>query len=131
MQVAVSEVIVRFMERLGVDHIFGMPGAHILPVYDALYDTGIKTVLAKHEHVAEPDRGKGENQRRQQRPVRSAGPRGAATRRRVVADEPKMLANAADHGVPLRLRGAADAGCVPQSFIVRRRPTPPRFQATT
>ena len=52
MQVAVSEVIVRFMERLGVDHIFGMPGAHILPVYDALYDSGIKTVLAKHEQGA-------------------------------------------------------------------------------
>jgi acetolactate synthase-1/2/3 large subunit len=53
MQVAVSQVIVRFLERLGVDHIFGMPGAHILPVYDALFDAaGIRTVLAKHEQGA-------------------------------------------------------------------------------
>jgi acetolactate synthase-1/2/3 large subunit len=52
MPVAVSEVIVRFLQRLGVDNIFGMPGAHILPVYDALHDSGIRTVLAKHEQGA-------------------------------------------------------------------------------
>ncbi len=40
------------MERLGIRHIFGMPGAHILPVYDALYDSSIQTVLAKHEQGA-------------------------------------------------------------------------------
>jgi acetolactate synthase-1/2/3 large subunit len=52
MKIAVSELIVRFMERLGVTHAFGMPGAHILPVYDRLYDSGIKTVLVKHEQGA-------------------------------------------------------------------------------
>lgn len=52
MKIAVSELIVRFMERLGIDHIFGMPGAHILPIYDSLYDSGIKSVLAKHEQGA-------------------------------------------------------------------------------
>ncbi len=52
MKIAVSDLIVRFMERLGIDHIFGMPGAHILPVYDSLYDSTIKTVLAKHEQGA-------------------------------------------------------------------------------
>lgn len=40
------------MERLGIDTIFGMPGAHILPVYDALYDSSIQSVLAKHEQGA-------------------------------------------------------------------------------
>jgi acetolactate synthase-1/2/3 large subunit len=40
------------MERLGVEVIFGMPGAHILPVYDGLYDSPIRTVLAKHEQGA-------------------------------------------------------------------------------
>ncbi len=40
------------MERLGVTHAFGMPGAHILPVYDRLYDSRIKTVLVKHEQGA-------------------------------------------------------------------------------
>ncbi len=51
-QIAASELIVRFLERLGVECIFGMPGAHILPVYDRLYDSGITTVLAKHEQGA-------------------------------------------------------------------------------
>ncbi|NOQ80598.1 MAG: thiamine pyrophosphate-binding protein [Gammaproteobacteria bacterium] len=52
MKIAVSELIVRFMERLGIDHIFGMPGAHILPIYDSLYNSGIKSILAKHEQGA-------------------------------------------------------------------------------
>ncbi len=52
MEIQVSELIVRFLERLGIDCVFGMPGAHILPVYDALYDSSIRTVLAKHEQGA-------------------------------------------------------------------------------
>ena len=52
MQISVSEVIVRFMERLGIKAVFGMPGAHILPVYDGLYSSPIKAVLAKHEQGA-------------------------------------------------------------------------------
>lgn len=40
------------MERLGIETIFGMPGAHILPVYNSLYDSGIKSILAKHEQGA-------------------------------------------------------------------------------
>lgn len=46
------------MQWSGIKHIFGMPGAHILPVYDSLYDSSIKAVLAKHEQgasfIAEP-----------------------------------------------------------------------------
>ncbi|MCG8489270.1 MAG: thiamine pyrophosphate-binding protein [Chromatiales bacterium] len=52
MKIKVSELIVRYMEHLGIDTIFGMPGAHILPVYDALYDSNIEAVLAKHEQGA-------------------------------------------------------------------------------
>ncbi|MES9933362.1 MAG: thiamine pyrophosphate-binding protein [Candidatus Sedimenticola sp. PURPLELP] len=52
MKIKVSELIVRYMERLGIEHIFGMPGAHILPVYDSLYDSTIQSVLAKHEQGA-------------------------------------------------------------------------------
>lgn len=52
MKVQVSELIVKYMERLGIDTIFGMPGAHILPVYDSLYDSPIQSVLAKHEQGA-------------------------------------------------------------------------------
>ena len=52
MNISVSELIVRYLRRLGIDTLFGMPGAHILPVYDCLYDSGIRTVLAKHEQGA-------------------------------------------------------------------------------
>ncbi len=52
MSIQVSELIVRYMERLGIRTIFGMPGAHILPVYDSLYDSTIEAVLAKHEQGA-------------------------------------------------------------------------------
>ncbi len=52
MKIAVSELVVRFMERLGVEVIFGMPGAHILPVYDGLVDSKIRSVLVKHEQGA-------------------------------------------------------------------------------
>lgn len=51
-EIQVSELIVRYMERLGIDTIFGMPGAHILPVYDSLYDSAIQSILAKHEQGA-------------------------------------------------------------------------------
>ncbi|PKM43091.1 MAG: acetolactate synthase [Gammaproteobacteria bacterium HGW-Gammaproteobacteria-1] len=52
MKIPVSELIVRYLERLGVQYIFGIPGAHILPVYDSLYDSPIESVLVKHEQGA-------------------------------------------------------------------------------
>ncbi len=52
MKIPVSEVLVKFLENLGVKCIFGIPGSHILPVYDALYDSPIRSILAKHEQAA-------------------------------------------------------------------------------
>ena len=52
MKIEVSELIVRFLKRLGIDTLFGIPGAHILPVYDRLYDSDIQAVLVKHEQGA-------------------------------------------------------------------------------
>ena len=52
MKITVSELIVRYMQHLGIEYIFGMPGAHILPVYDSLYDSDIQAILAKHEQGA-------------------------------------------------------------------------------
>lgn len=52
MKITVSELIVKYMEHLGIEYIFGMPGAHILPVYDRLYDSSIQAILAKHEQGA-------------------------------------------------------------------------------
>ena len=52
MKITVSELIVKYLERLGVEYIFGMPGAHILPVYDSLHDSNVNSILAKHEQGA-------------------------------------------------------------------------------
>ena len=52
MNISVSELIVRYLEHLGIDHIFGMPGAHVLPIYDRLHDSSVKSVLVKHEQGA-------------------------------------------------------------------------------
>ncbi len=52
MKIKISELIVRYLERIGVETIFGIPGAHILPVYDSLYDSTIQSVLVKHEQGA-------------------------------------------------------------------------------
>ena len=52
MNIPVSELIVRYLERLGIDTLFGMPGAHVLPVYDCLHDSTLKSVLVKHEQGA-------------------------------------------------------------------------------
>ena len=52
MKTTVSDLIVRYMERLGIQCVFGMPGAHVLPIYDRLYRSDVKTVLVKHEQGA-------------------------------------------------------------------------------
>lgn len=52
MDIKVSELIVQYIERLGTGYVFGIPGAHILPVYDALYHSPVKSVLVKHEQAA-------------------------------------------------------------------------------
>jgi len=52
MKISVSQLIVRYLERLGVEVVFGMPGAHVLPIYDGLYDSKVRTVLVKHEQGA-------------------------------------------------------------------------------
>ena len=52
MQITVAALIVRFMERLEISHVYGMPGSHILPVYDHLFASSIASVLVKHEQGA-------------------------------------------------------------------------------
>src|SRR5512134_272423 len=52
-----AEAAVRVLESEGVDLVFGIPGAAILPLYDALRQSPIKHVLVRHEeagaHAAE------------------------------------------------------------------------------
>jgi len=52
MNITVSQFIIKYLERLGTEFVFGIPGAHILPVFDALFNSSIKTVLSKHEQGA-------------------------------------------------------------------------------
>ena len=45
-----AQSIVRSLEMLGIDTIFGLPGGAILPTYDPLMDsTKIRHILVRHE----------------------------------------------------------------------------------
>ncbi|MER3451598.1 MAG: acetolactate synthase, large subunit, biosynthetic type [Armatimonadota bacterium] len=44
-----AEVLLKAMEREGVEVIFGHPGGAIMPTYDALYDSPIRHILVRHE----------------------------------------------------------------------------------
>jgi len=45
-------LVVRALEAQGVTHVFGVPGAKIDAVFDALVDSKIKTVVCRHEQNA-------------------------------------------------------------------------------
>ena len=47
-----AKLVVRTLEAQGVSHVFGIPGAKIDAVFDALVDSKIKTVVCRHEQNA-------------------------------------------------------------------------------
>ncbi|CAB3750886.1 Acetolactate synthase, catabolic [Paraburkholderia humisilvae] len=47
-----AEVVVRTLEERGVKHVFGVPGAKIDAVFNALVDSSIQTVVCRHEQNA-------------------------------------------------------------------------------
>ncbi|MDR1824437.1 MAG: acetolactate synthase large subunit [Bifidobacteriaceae bacterium] len=47
-----AECIVKTLEALGVEVIFGLPGGTILPTYDPLYASPIRHILVRHEQGA-------------------------------------------------------------------------------
>lgn len=47
-----AEILMQGLLDQGVDTIFGYPGGQVLPIYDALYDSKIKHILARHEQGA-------------------------------------------------------------------------------
>src|SRR5580698_7786616 len=47
-----AQLVVRALEARGVTHIFGIPGAKIDTVFNALVDSKIKTVVCRHEQNA-------------------------------------------------------------------------------
>ena len=57
MQITGAQALIKSLEHVGVDTIFGLPGGAILPVYDPLIDSSIRHILVRHEqgagHMAE------------------------------------------------------------------------------
>ena len=47
-----AQLLVKALEQEGVKVIFGYPGGAIMPVYDALLDSPIRHILARHEQGA-------------------------------------------------------------------------------
>lgn len=47
-----AELITHLLERQGIDTVFGIPGGANLPLYDALYKSKLKHILARHEQGA-------------------------------------------------------------------------------
>jgi acetolactate synthase-1/2/3 large subunit len=47
-----AKLVVQTLEAQGVTHVFGIPGAKIDAVFDALVDSKIKTVVCRHEQNA-------------------------------------------------------------------------------
>jgi acetolactate synthase I/II/III large subunit len=57
MEITGAQAVMRSLEALGVDTVFGYPGGAILPAYDPLIDADLRHVLVRHEqgaiHMAE------------------------------------------------------------------------------
>ncbi|MEP6632204.1 MAG: thiamine pyrophosphate-binding protein, partial [Lapillicoccus sp.] len=52
-QITGAQALVRSLEELGVDTVFGIPGGAILPAYDPLMDsTSVRHILVRHEQGA-------------------------------------------------------------------------------
>jgi acetolactate synthase-1/2/3 large subunit len=47
-----AQVLLQCLQAEGVDTIFGYPGGVVLPIYDALYNSDIRHILARHEQGA-------------------------------------------------------------------------------
>ncbi|MGB9809352.1 MAG: thiamine pyrophosphate-binding protein, partial [Caldanaerobacter sp.] len=47
-----SQVVIEVLKEMGVDTVFGIPGGAVIPIYDALYDSDIRHILATHEQMA-------------------------------------------------------------------------------
>lgn len=47
-----SQVLCEILESEGVQTMFGYPGGVVLPIFDVLYDSPIKFILARHEQGA-------------------------------------------------------------------------------
>jgi acetolactate synthase I/II/III large subunit len=57
MRISGAQAVMKSLEALGVDTVFGYPGGAILPAYDPMIEAGFEHVLVRHEqgaiHMAE------------------------------------------------------------------------------
>src|SRR3970040_2586021 len=47
-----SRVALEMLKEQGIRTVFGHPGGAVLPLYDDLYDVGIRHILTRHEQNA-------------------------------------------------------------------------------
>ena len=47
-----AQIIIHLLERQGIKILFGIPGGANLPIYDALYHSNLRHILARHEQGA-------------------------------------------------------------------------------
>jgi acetolactate synthase-1/2/3 large subunit len=47
-----AQALIKCLEAFGVEYIFGLPGGAAIPLFDALYESKIKTILVRHEQGA-------------------------------------------------------------------------------
>jgi len=47
-----ARILIESLKQEGVEYVFGLPGGAILPTFDALYDSGLKLILVRHEQGA-------------------------------------------------------------------------------
>lgn len=52
MKLSGAEIIIKLLEDEGVKYVSGIPGGFNLPIYDALYESSITHILARHEQGA-------------------------------------------------------------------------------
>ncbi|MEI7747378.1 MAG: thiamine pyrophosphate-binding protein, partial [Actinomycetota bacterium] len=57
MRITGAQALIRSLEEVGTEVMFGLPGGAILPVYDPILDSSIRHILVRHEqgagHMAE------------------------------------------------------------------------------
>ena len=47
-----AEILIEYLEKEGVEYIFGYSGGAALPIFDALYHSNIKLIMSRHEQGA-------------------------------------------------------------------------------
>jgi acetolactate synthase-1/2/3 large subunit len=47
-----AQILIECLKREGVEVMFGYPGGSVLPIFDKLYDAGLRFILTRHEQGA-------------------------------------------------------------------------------